>query len=347
MEGSLSDNASFMWLGIYICLFVVGILILYVLQGIKPTGGRNVWAHTIYLIVSILILIFHPHTFGDLVLSRFGVFVVGTIFPCFMSLKALMSPQETDDTRWLMYWICFSLFTFATEWADVIAKYFSYWFEIQFFILIWLQLPLTDGISLSYDLWVVPLMKPVFEQAGASIQSRWFLVCLISFCVHAFDLMVLLIVLFIMPDIMAAFIVICIGLIYPVFGSMAAISNAKSDANYKWLMYWVGFAIVRGAMEFADEIAPWLEHDMLHKLLLVTVVWLQLPIFKGAETMFREVLVPLAGLQADLCVADLRKTFEKAARMKPDSSRRIAVAAQKFSDELLKDVNEEHDKKND
>mmetsp|Transcript_37371 Transcript_37371/g.47080 ORF Transcript_37371/g.47080 Transcript_37371/m.47080 type:complete len:113 (-) Transcript_37371:440-778(-) len=112
-------------------------------------------------------------------------------------------------------------------------------------------------------------------------------------------------------------------------------------------MYWVAFCLIRCAMEFADEINPWLDVPSLHRMLLVTVIWLQLPIFKGAEKIFRSILVPLAGLQADLCIVDLRKTFSVAAKLRPESLKKVADSAVQISKEVCGEVEAKDSKKKD
>mmetsp|Transcript_4861 Transcript_4861/g.6407 ORF Transcript_4861/g.6407 Transcript_4861/m.6407 type:complete len:388 (+) Transcript_4861:44-1207(+) len=346
-EGELDFETSLIWIGIYIALFLVGMIVLFMMQGVKPSRGRNILAHIIYIIVALLVLVFHPHTFGDMVLSQFGVLVVGIGFPCFMSLKALMTPEGGDDTRWLMYWVVFSMFTLATEWIDLIAQYFTFWYELEFFILVWLQLPYTDGLSLCYEFIVIPLMKPVFAKVDYYVTNSWLLLWTIILTINISGLMLGMLVLFIMPDILTGFIIICVGLLYPVLASIIAISTTETEDDSAWLMYWVAFCLIRCAMEFADEINPWLDVPSLHRMLLVTVIWLQLPIFKGAEKIFRSILVPLAGLQADLCIVDLRKTFSVAAKLRPESLKKVADSAVQISKEVCGEVEAKDSKKKD
>jgi len=328
-------EANLILMGLYVLGFLAGIFVLYFLQRKKPNGGRNFFTHLIYWAVAVAIIVFHPHTIGDKVLSGFGCFVIGIVFPGFMSLKALMTPEADDDARWLMYWVVFSAFTFLTEWIDVISQYFDFWYELQFFILIWFQLPFTDGLNLCYDFVVVPLMRPVFRKVDEYMGQSWLLLWTMLATVNLTMLGMVLVVLFVMPDLMTTFLITCVGVAYPVLNSMKLLAKRDEDGTFGWLMYWVAFCLVRLSMEFVEELEAYLDEGALHRLLLVVTVWLQLPLTKGAEVLFRSVLVPLAGLQAELCVLDVRRALNEAGGLHKNKATHVGQAAEAMARSLL------------
>lgn len=53
---------------------------------------------------------------------------VGFLYPAYVSMKALESPNKDDDTKWLTYWVVFALFSLVEYFADIIVGWFPlYW----------------------------------------------------------------------------------------------------------------------------------------------------------------------------------------------------------------------------
>ncbi len=56
---------------------------------------------------------------------------------------------------WLQFWIVSSTFSYATEFMDTISEHSpmvaNHWYEMEFFITLWLVLPWTDGSTLLCD----------------------------------------------------------------------------------------------------------------------------------------------------------------------------------------------------
>lgn len=53
---------------------------------------------------------------------------IGFVYPAYMSMKALESPQKDDDTKWLTYWVVYACFSVVEYFSDFIVGWFPlYW----------------------------------------------------------------------------------------------------------------------------------------------------------------------------------------------------------------------------
>lgn len=53
---------------------------------------------------------------------------IGFVYPAYMSMKALESPQKDDDTKWLTYWVVYACFSVLEYFSDIIVGWFPlYW----------------------------------------------------------------------------------------------------------------------------------------------------------------------------------------------------------------------------
>jgi receptor expression-enhancing protein 5/6 len=54
--------------------------------------------------------------------------LIAFVYPAYASVKAIESPQLDDDTKWLMYWVVFSVFSIAEFFSDILLNWFPlYW----------------------------------------------------------------------------------------------------------------------------------------------------------------------------------------------------------------------------
>ncbi|KAF9795989.1 hypothetical protein SFRURICE_010086 [Spodoptera frugiperda] len=59
---------------------------------------------------------------------------IGFVYPAYMSMKALESPNKDDDTKWLTYWVVFACFSIVEYFSDFIVGWFPlYWLIKVFF----------------------------------------------------------------------------------------------------------------------------------------------------------------------------------------------------------------------
>jgi hypothetical protein len=109
----------------------------------------------------------------DDIFSPGGVLMIGTLVPTCASVVAVCMPGVDDDRVWLQFWIASGALTYCMEWIDDIAARFpaggKHWYEMEFFLTLWLVLPFTDGTALVYNhvtaLYVAPVAQKIRKHA--------------------------------------------------------------------------------------------------------------------------------------------------------------------------------------
>ncbi|XP_030759451.1 receptor expression-enhancing protein 5 isoform X2 [Sitophilus oryzae] len=66
---------------------------------------------------------------------------VGFLYPAYMSIHAIESHNKADDTKWLTYWVVFSIFSVLEYFADFIVGWFPLYWLIKCVFLVWLMIP--------------------------------------------------------------------------------------------------------------------------------------------------------------------------------------------------------------
>ncbi|CAG8621948.1 10186_t:CDS:2 [Acaulospora morrowiae] len=90
-----------------------------------------------------------------------------------------------------------------------------------------------------------------------------------------------------------------IGWGYPAYASFKAIETPDEKDDIQWLTYWTVFGFVNLAEFFSDRILYWMPFYYLFKTLFF--LWLFLPPFKGAHTVYHKFLRPtLLAYQGDV-----------------------------------------------
>jgi receptor expression-enhancing protein 5/6 len=79
------------------------------------------------------------------------------------------------------------------------------------------------------------------------------------------------------------------GFVIPGYYSMAALFTHNTDDDTQWLTYWVVFAFFTVAESFIN-IVYWFPFYFVFKFLFL--LWLSLPMFRGADLIFRSFMVP-------------------------------------------------------
>ncbi|OQR69811.1 hypothetical protein BIW11_12039 [Tropilaelaps mercedesae] len=90
-------------------------------------------------------------------ISRLVVLFVGTLYPAYGSYKAIRSKNPREYVNWIMYWICFALFTFCETFSDIFLAFcVPFYYELKIVFLAWLLCPATKGSSILYRNFVHP-----------------------------------------------------------------------------------------------------------------------------------------------------------------------------------------------
>lgn len=75
----------------------------------------------------------------------------GIIYPFYMSMKAIESPDENDDKQWCTYWVIFFLFILFELYFGYFLHYIPFYFLIKLIFLVWLFFPTTSGATVVYE----------------------------------------------------------------------------------------------------------------------------------------------------------------------------------------------------
>lgn len=329
-----------------IIIYVVSIIILAVtapfVRKIPRNGGKNPIAHVAFLGVAAAVLLLLPDFIQDEVFSPGSVMVVGTMIPVYESISAACSFGEGDDVMWLQYWITSSVLTFGTEFIDDIRDAFpnggEHWFEFELFFTLWLMFPLTDGASLIYNTITKPFLAPVAKKIKSKMDG-W--IGILITVVNSSYLWFLWFVFMTLPEEARRFLVVVAGTAYPMVASIMAATTSDydglEDADTFWLTYWACFNVLFLAMDYVENFVG--EIRGFYSICLASTVYLFLPLFQGADVVFRQFLVPLTGHKKELMLHDawkIRLSIEKAI---PDSTMRsevLAKAAEMFQKKDLK-----------
>eukprot|EP00054_Salpingoeca_dolichothecata_P011954 m.66315 g.66315 ORF g.66315 m.66315 type:complete len:488 (+) comp19710_c0_seq1:55-1518(+) len=86
------------------------------------------------------------------------------------------------------------------------------------------------------------------------------------------------------PGFMTHYGCLLVGVLFPIYCSMFAISSTRILLCQRWLQYWVVFVVFMAVHEWAELYLAFL--PLWYHVELVIVVWLQLPFFRGAEKLF-------------------------------------------------------------
>jgi len=286
------------------CIVLFWVLIYLSMHKLRRNGGRNVWYHVGYFTAVALIIYLLPN---DLALDAFNpitITLVCTLYPIYESIRAVCTVDTDDDTSMLQYWIAQGILSFASAWVNDVTNDHplvrQYWFECLFFYYVWLLLPFTDGAALLYDCvtepFIVPLIAPYAKKMSNSINA------IVTAFINAFHLWFVWFAFFFLSPNLKSIIAICIGTVYPFMASIIAVSTPQGDDDTYWLTYWSCYGILYLIMGFFEH---WLKRvPGFYIMYILATIYLMLPMFKGADAIFRSILVPLSGQTEMLMLRD-------------------------------------------
>ena len=128
---------------------------------------------------------------------------------------------------------------FLARFGDGVVNHF---YELQFYAVLWLILPMTDGAAVVNELvtkkYITPLIEPTVRAADG-----W-LATLVLGAVNASHLWFFAGVFTMFPAALKRLAVVGVGTAYPVAATMVAASTGDTVAEDKWLTYWSCFSLV-------------------------------------------------------------------------------------------------------
>ena len=180
----------------------------------------------------------------------------------------------------------------------------------------------------------VPLLEPYVSKFndGSILGS---IAKFIGFGVSASHVMFLYFIFIILPSSVERFIVVVTGCLYPIAASIVAVTTDMANDDTQWLVYWTCFAMMYLVMLASDDILYWIPG--YHSAMLTFVCYLMLPVFNGADSIFRGILVPVFGLKAQLLRRDARVLAEETTKGLTEEQKAAVVAS--FNEGVAKKTN--------
>jgi len=196
-------------------------------------------------------------------------------------------------------------FTYATEWMDIVAEHYpvisDHWYKFEFFTLLWMLLPFTDGASLLYSMITEPYIVPLAESFKSKLEGN---IAMFLLFINTGYLWMIWFVFMNLDEEAKRFIVVAAGTVYPIVTSIVSMSkNAHAYDVTFWLTYWSCFSILFIMMDYIENYIGTIPG--FYSLCLCSTVYLFLPMFNGADAIFRKILVPLSGQQEQMYLRDV------------------------------------------
>ncbi|RWS29303.1 receptor expression-enhancing protein 4-like protein [Leptotrombidium deliense] len=75
----------------------------------------------------------------------------GTLYPSYSSYKAIKNKDVREYSRWMMYWVCFGIFSATEVFTDFfIGFWLPFYYEIKIMFILWLTSPYGNGARIMY-----------------------------------------------------------------------------------------------------------------------------------------------------------------------------------------------------
>jgi len=300
------DDSGINWtqVGIAVTCVLGAYAIVISLLRFPRTKGIVLENHLYFLGIAAILFFFTPLNIAEGLFSKLSIAVIGSALPIYHSIRAVATPEQTDDKIWLTYWIAHGSMQYTTEWIDHVAENdpdkFEWWFQLEFFFYLWLLLPFTDGTTLLFDKVTEPLLAPLMAPIAEKMEGL--ITKLAAMIVSASHLWFLWAAFAFFPAAFKRFIAVSFGHIYPLFASTVAATTPSLDDDMYWLTYWSCFMPLLIIMEFMEQ---WLDNiPGFYVLMLFCTAYLMIPLFYGADKVYRGILVPIFGLEELLAFRD-------------------------------------------
>jgi len=80
-------------------------------------------------------------------LKEFLCNFIGFIYPAYISIKAIESATKEDDTKWLTYWVVYSLFVVVESLTDILLSWIPLYFLLKCVFLLFCMAPIKKNGS--------------------------------------------------------------------------------------------------------------------------------------------------------------------------------------------------------
>jgi len=306
----LFSYTTFAW----IVIGIACIVLILSCRNTPRTKGRIFWYHFIFLLTIPCLLLLIPQDIQCLIFTPLGIALIATIYPIYESIQAVCTIDNlvVDDT-WLQYWITqiilldSGILLFWTAYhangQSQEKEVLAILYKISFFYTVWLVLPFTDGSTLILDGITSLCLKPLLIWIPKVFKNR--LVGVVTnTLMNLIHLIALWYICFELNSQWIPVTVIAITTLYPLIASLISLSTTDKSDTYFWLAYWSLYGIfILVGITIASYYTR-MDMQSYYLVFAVLMIYLMLPLFRGAEQVFRSILVPWAGLDEMLIIYD-------------------------------------------
>ena len=221
---------------------------------------------------------------------------------------------ETTRKTWLSYWAmiatAYLIWSFPIVGATVIQRFEIFRLLLLAFV-VWLQSPLTDGADLGLII-LKKLLGRYVREVRTTVtpeNSNFVLRMLVGFRIitdeqrivftevvsDGSNVILLSLIFLVTPGFVTRVGCLLVGIGYPMYATVAAVTNHIPRAQKWWLIYWVAFVTFTMMHDFISIGFDWL--PLWFHIRLCIIVWLQLPYFRGAEFLFLKIVSKWRNIQ--------------------------------------------------
>ena len=216
----------------------------------KRRTSHNWIAHLAFVGVSAAVIVLLPFRYSNYLFSALTESVVGVAIPIYESVRAICTPEDSDDKAWLQYWIAGGVGFMFSTWVDDAIRSDTrteYWYECTTFAFYWLYFPVTNGADLLFEHvtkpYIVPRVRPLAAKMDSMVEF------IIQTLVNATHLCFLWIIFVFLPKGLKRMVAVAVGTVYPLVSSISAASTHDVEDDTYWLTYWSCYAVLFFAMD--------------------------------------------------------------------------------------------------
>eukprot|EP00804_Cyclotella_cryptica_P011406 CCRYP_016044-RA/>CCRYP_016044-RA protein AED:0.39 eAED:0.39 QI:574/1/1/1/1/0.75/4/463/313 len=246
------------------------------------------------------------------------------------SQKCHSDLHKKDSTDISQYWMLGGVLFMLTTWVDNVIeteKTNVVWLGSLLFLSFWLYFPLTCGALLVYNNITEPFLGPRLKPLHKQMSN--FILAVYQMLANATHLYLVWIIFMFLPAGFKRVVAIAIGTVYPFVCSVTAAATEDIEDDTYWLTYWAVYGCLFLFMDLSETLMGRIPG--FYTLVILTTIYLMLPMFRGADKVFRKVLVPLAGLQELLILRDsiqIKKQMLK--DLDPERAKLVSKSIAKF-----------------
>jgi receptor expression-enhancing protein 5/6 len=83
---------------------------------------------------------------------------ITVLYPALHSIRAIITPDNTDDKEWLTYWMIYGVITFLETFLGFLLHFIPYYEYARLCYFAWLLLPQFRGSAHMYDLFLKDIL---------------------------------------------------------------------------------------------------------------------------------------------------------------------------------------------